>query len=102
VCDAFGSIVGGSGNTTSGLYSFIGGGFNNIINSGTTSAILAGSGNTINSTGSTAFIVGANITADRSCTTFVNNLSIKNIPTSSSGLPSGSIWSNSGVLNIVP
>jgi hypothetical protein len=47
-------------------------------------------------------IVGSNITADRVCTTFVNNLSIKNIPTSSAGLPSGAVWSNSGVLTIVP
>jgi hypothetical protein len=37
-------------------------------------------------------IVGSNITADRVCATFVNNLSIKNIPTSGAGLPSGSIY----------
>jgi hypothetical protein len=47
-------------------------------------------------------IVGNGITADRVCTTFVNNLSIKNIPTSSAGLPSGSVWSNLGILTIVP
>jgi hypothetical protein len=47
-------------------------------------------------------IVGSNITADRVCTTFVNNLSIKNIPTACTGLPSGAVWSNSGVLTIVP
>jgi hypothetical protein len=47
-------------------------------------------------------IIGSNITADRACTTFVNNLSIKNIPTSSAGLPSGSIWSSAGALCIVP
>ena len=47
-------------------------------------------------------IVGSNITADRVCTTFVNNLSIKNIPTSSAGLPSGAVWSNAGALTIVP
>ena len=50
---------------------------------------------------STAMIVGSNITADRACATFVNNLSIKNIPTAAAGLPAGSVWSNSGVLNIV-
>jgi hypothetical protein len=33
---------------------------------------------------------------------FTQNLSIKDIPISSFGLPSGSVWSNSGVLNIVP
>ena len=47
-------------------------------------------------------ISGCAITTDRACTLFVNNLSIKNIPTSSAGLPSGSVWSNSGVLTIVP
>jgi hypothetical protein len=45
--------------------------------------------------------VGSNITSDRSCATFVNNLSIKNIPTSSAGLPAGSVWSDSGTLKIV-
>jgi hypothetical protein len=47
-------------------------------------------------------IVGNNITADRLNTTFVNNLSIKNIPIASAGLPSGSVWSNAGQLCIVP
>ena len=47
-------------------------------------------------------IVGNNITANRVCATFVNNLSIVNIPTASAGLPSGSVWSNVGVLSIVP
>ena len=51
---------------------------------------------------SCAMIVGSNIVADRACATFVNNLSIKNIPTSSAGLPSGSVWSNGNVLTIVP
>jgi hypothetical protein len=46
-------------------------------------------------------IVGSNITADRACATFVNNLSIKNIPTGCAGLPSGSVWRNGCVLNIV-
>jgi hypothetical protein len=47
-------------------------------------------------------IVGAYITADRVNTTFVNNLSIKNIPTASAGLPSGSVWRNGTVLEIIP
>jgi hypothetical protein len=46
-------------------------------------------------------IVGSCITADRQCATFVNNLSIINIPTGSVGLPSGSVWKNGNVLNIV-
>jgi hypothetical protein len=49
-----------------------------------------------------AMIVGDGITADRACTTFVNNLSIKNIPTSAAGLPSGSVYSNLGILTITP
>jgi hypothetical protein len=48
-----------------------------------------------------SFIVGSDLCADRVCATFVNNLSIKNIPTSSAGLPAGSIWSDSCVLKIV-
>jgi hypothetical protein len=61
---------------------------------------LGGSSNTASCTRS--FIVGSNIISDRVCATFVNNLSIKNIPTVATGLPSGSVWSNAGVLNIVP
>jgi hypothetical protein len=49
-----------------------------------------------------AYVFGEAIVANRVKTTFVNNLSITTIPTSSAGLPSGSVWSNSGVLNIVP
>lgn len=49
-----------------------------------------------------SFIVGSCITANRPCATFVNNLSIMNIPTSSAGLPSGAVWSDSGTLKIVP
>jgi hypothetical protein len=46
-------------------------------------------------------IVGSNITANRVCATFVNNLSIMTIPTSSAGLPSGAVWRNGTVLEIV-
>jgi hypothetical protein len=46
-------------------------------------------------------IVGSCITANRQCATFVNNLSIVNIPTSSAGLPSGAVWSDLGTLKIV-
>jgi hypothetical protein len=49
-------------------------------------------------------IVGSCITANRTCATFVNNLSIFNIPTSSAGLPSGAVWkdaANGNVLKIV-
>jgi hypothetical protein len=79
------TISGGRSNTASGLYSFIAGGVSNNTNN------LA-----------CAFIVGSNITADMSGTTFVNQLSIKNIPTSSAGLSSGAVWSNGGNLEIIP
>jgi hypothetical protein len=46
-------------------------------------------------------IVGSDITADRACATFVNNLSIMNIPTSYSGLPIGSVWRSGSYLRIV-
>jgi hypothetical protein len=32
----------------------------------------------------------------------MNNLSITNIPTASAGLPAGAVWSNAGILTIVP
>ena len=79
------SVINGGSNTASGYASFIAGGVCNDTCSLTKS-----------------FIVGSDISADRECATFVNNLSIKNIPTSSAGLPSGSVWNNGGVLNIVP
>ena len=93
------TVGGGCGNTASGTSSTIGGGSCNTA-SGNYSAILGGASNTTNSC-ACAFIVGNNITADRVCTTFVNNLSIKNIPTASAGLPSGSVWRNGTVLEIV-
>jgi hypothetical protein len=98
---AYSFIGGGLGNTSRGTYSFVGGGESNLINQfNPYSGILGGSGNTVNHNRS--FIVGSNITSDRDCATFVNNLSIKNIPTSSTGLPSGSIYKDAnGFLKIV-
>jgi hypothetical protein len=87
-------------NCATGACSTIGGGCGNTT-SGVLSAILGGTLNTTN-TCACAMIVGSNITADRACATFVNNLSIKNIPSASAGLPSGSVWSNLGILTIVP
>ena len=94
------TIVGGARNQSVGACSFVGGGLSNCA-CGVFSSIVGG---TLNTTGTCAcaMIVGSNITADRVCATFVNNLSIKNIPTASAGLPSGSVWSNAGVLTIVP
>jgi len=97
----FGSTVGGGDyNSAAGARATIGGGCCNTASSSYSSIVGGKCNNT--STFADAMIVGSCITADRACATFVNNLSIKNIPTSSAGLPSGSIWSSSGVLCIVP
>jgi hypothetical protein len=93
------TVGGGRSNTASGYCSTVSGGYLNVA-SGNYSAILGGRDNSTN-TCTCAMIIGACITADRNCATFVNNLSIKSIPTASAGLPSGAVWSNSGVLNIV-
>lgn len=109
----FTSILGGTFNTASSYYTLVVGGVSNTASakyasvvsgksntaSGLYSSILGGVSNTASN--ACAFIIGSNITSDRVCTTFVNNLSIKNIPTSSAGLPSGAVWRNGSVLNIV-
>ena len=108
-------IIGGCRNTSSGSVSTIGGGYRNI-SSGCFSTVSGGcfnfaiSSNSFIAGGSSnttcsfdcAMLIGSNLTADRVCTTFVNNLSIKNIPTSASGLPSGSVWRSGSSLCIVP
>lgn len=96
----YSTVGGGKSNTASGACSIIGGGSNNTAGA-TYSAILGGNLNTISSGCNGAMIVGSGITADRCNTTFVNNLSIKNIPTSALGLPSGAVFSCVGVLRIV-
>jgi hypothetical protein len=95
----YSAVTGGSNNTASGYYSAILAGAGNTA-SGQYSAVLAGLSNIASCARS--YIVGSNITSDRICTTFVNNLSIKNIPTSSAGLPSGSVYRNGIALEIVP
>jgi len=93
------TIDGGYQNTTSSNYASVVGGRGNTA-SGIASSVLGGCANT---TGGfdCAMIVGSNITANRVCATFVNNLSIMNVPTSSAGLPAGSVWSDLGTLKIV-
>jgi acyl dehydratase len=70
------SIVGNCTlNTASGNYSFVGGGCNNTLGLATTfGSILAGCGN--NNANCDSHIIGSNITSDRDCTTFVNDLTI--------------------------
>lgn len=83
VTGKYSTIVNGFGNTASGTHSFVTGdsntdaGFQNVN------------------------ILGKNISASRENTTFVNNLNIESIPTSSAGLPSGAVWNDSGTLKIV-
>lgn len=93
------TIAGGYyNNINSANGAVIGGGFRNTVNSNY-GGILGGTNNCV--IHDCSFIVGVNITTDAICTTYVNNLSIKAIPTSPSGLPSGSVWSDSGKLCIV-
>ena len=101
VSDSFSSILGGKYNTASCNGATIGGGYCNNA-SGSYSSILGGQNNYICGY-SNSHIIGSNIYADRIDTTFVNNLSIKNIPTSDAGLPSGALWKDgANRLNIVP
>jgi hypothetical protein len=86
-------------NTANGCYSTIGGGRGNTA-SGCYTGILGGKNNTTNGC-DCAMIIGSCITADMCCTTFVNCLSIKNIPTGSEGLCSGMVWNDSGSLKII-
>jgi len=119
VCNGAGGFIGaGCFNCTTGDVVFIGNGISNLacgcfsyIGNGCANsaqsvygAILGGQCNVVGSLYPCSMIVGSNITADRTCTTFVNNLSIKSIPTSSAGLPSGSVWrcTTDNTLRIVP
>lgn len=94
------AVVGGNTNSATGQGAFIGGGIQNDADSDY-SSILGGDMNNT-STFNNSHLIGSNLTSDRADCTFVENLSIKSIPPSPIGLPSGSIWSNAGVLNIVP
>ena len=94
------TISGGFQNRACANYATVSGGYCNIANA-LFSSVVGGCKNTIATTYCHSFIIGSGITSDRACSTFVNNLSIKNIPTSSAGLPAGSVWSNLGILTIV-
>jgi hypothetical protein len=94
----YSTVSGGRNNTSIGNCSTVGGGYCNT-SIGLYSSVLGGSGNTVSN--DCSFIIGDSIISDRSCSTFVNNLSIMNIPTSSAGLPAGSVYSDSCILKIV-
>ena len=95
------SFIGnGQYNKISSAYSTIGNGkCNTISTSSAYSTILGGCSNILSNCHS--FILGTNIKTSADCTTYVNCLNINNIPTSSAGLPPGSVWSNGGILTIV-
>jgi hypothetical protein len=95
------SFIGnGQYNKISSAYSTIGNGkCNTISTSSVYGTILGGCSNTLSNCHS--FILGTNIKTSADCTTYVNCLNINNIPTSCTGLPSGTVWNNCGVLNIV-
>ena len=100
-------ISGGTDNTISargynygGAYNVISGGTDNTISGyGDWSGILGGKNNTVDGN-EESFIIGSSITSDRDNCTFVNNLSIMDIPTSAPA-QSGAVWNNGGVLTIV-
>lgn len=114
-CVAGNFIGGGANNKALGAYNVIGGGNNNETSSDCYanggydveySTVLGGRWNSVRSSCSSSVgscnivpvnmpcthIVGNGILADRCNTTFVNNLSIKDIPQSGDGLPVGSLY----------
>ena len=117
VSSYYACVVSGYGNTNSGYISSMLGGYNNTIAAAAPQSTLGGGyNNTIESPDSfigggidntiptgldAVMIVGSGITADRSNCTFVNNLSIMDIPTVATGLPAGSVWNDGGTLKIV-
>lgn len=91
-------VAGGNANTISGKNSFIGSGKGNDVDADD-STIAGGSNNSIKH--KNTHILGSNIETNREDTTFVENLSITNIPNSDKGLPKGAVWNNKGILSIV-
>ena len=90
-CTAIGpsSTASGYMSTVMGANSTASGDYSTVIGNYSTCAIAE------------SVVIGNAITANRGSTTHVNNLSIMDIPTSASGLPSGAVWRNGTVLNIV-
>lgn len=99
----YSGMLGGVANTMYGNVNrgvIVGGYFNDMNVPTNDSAIIGGRNNVI--TNDRSVVAGGQaVSTDRDNTLFCENLSIKGVPTSSAGLPSGSVWSNSGVLNIV-
>jgi hypothetical protein len=98
VTGGFSTVSGGCNNTVSGNRSIVSAGCNNTA-SGNYSGIVGGSDNT--ATCNYSGIFGCNITSVAACTFHVNCLALMSVPTSSSGLCAGMVWSDSCVLKIV-
>lgn len=90
-------ISGGRGNTTLCCFSTVVGGCNNTI-SGDYSSILGGYNNSVINVN--AHVIGCGISSTADNTLHVNCLHFSNIPTSSAGLATGMVWSDSGTLKI--
>jgi hypothetical protein len=104
---AFGTsaIANNSYSTAIGLFATASGEFStafgsNVQSSGNYSFVYGST--SCDNTCNYAYVFGCNLTANLSCALSVNNLSIRNIPTSSAGLPSGAVWRSGTQLNIVP
>jgi hypothetical protein len=90
---------GGRFNTTSGYYAFTGSGDCNL-NDGLRSGIISGQLN--NMCGyADSFIAGSCICAVAACTLHANCLWLGSIPTSSVGLPTGSVWVDTTAGNVL-
>jgi hypothetical protein len=98
-------------------YTFKGGAGDSGVNSGGLFYIGGGDGYSTsgNGDGGSVYIDGGSkraagsghngdvtIGADNGGTSHTRYIILKNVPTSSAGLPSGAVWSNSGVLTIIP
>ena len=70
---------------------------NSLVDAYKIEAIAIGNG-----TASHQSAICINASSNRESAVFVNQLSIMSIPTSAAGLPSGAVWRNGTVLNIVP
>ena len=116
-CSSFSSVTGGCRNIIISLstHSSISGGISNTISSSIASAILGGSANDITSVNcSMAFgrsnvvahnfagVIGCGITSVLACALHTNRMVVTNMPTSSAGLPSGTLYSDAGTIKIVP
>ena len=63
--------------------------------------ITAAIDNTLSRDGTSPNQMGANLDMNSFQILNIANLTLQNVPTSSAGLPTGTVWNNNGVLNIV-